>query len=59
MMKLSINMRLCQINDAHENQRQKSFADLLLQIGDSKYPVIPKVACQNLSGPTRNAKTLI
>jgi hypothetical protein len=41
VMKLSINMRLRQTNDAHENQRQKSFADLLLQIGDSKYPVIP------------------
>lgn len=40
-MKLSINMRLRQTNDAHENQRQKSFADLLLKIGDRKYPVIP------------------
>ncbi|GBB91117.1 hypothetical protein RclHR1_18230007 [Rhizophagus clarus] len=41
VMKLSINMRLHQANDAHENQRQKSFADFLLQIGDGKYPVIP------------------
>jgi len=41
VMKLSINMRLRQTNDAHENQRQKNFADFLLQVGDGKYPVIP------------------
>src|SRR4051794_9096534 len=41
VMKLSINMRLCQTNDIHENLRQRNFAEFLLKIDNGKYPVIP------------------
>jgi ATP-dependent DNA helicase PIF1 len=41
VMKLSINMRLCQNDDIHENLRQRNFAEFLLKIGDSKYPIVP------------------
>jgi hypothetical protein len=40
VMKLSINMRLCQTDDNHENLRQRNFAEFLLKIGNGKYPVI-------------------
>lgn len=40
-MKLSINMRLRQTNDTHENIKQKNFAEFLLKIGNGEYPVIP------------------
>src|SRR6266540_1348255 len=41
LMKLTINMRLCQINNPQENINQKKFAKFLLKIGDGKYPTIP------------------
>jgi hypothetical protein len=41
VMKLSINMKLLQSNDTSENQLQTDFANFLLQVGDSKYPVVP------------------
>jgi hypothetical protein len=43
VMKLSINMRLRQTNDTHENLRQKNFAEFLLKISESKYPVVPGI----------------
>ena len=42
-MKLTINMRLCQINNSQENLNQKKFAKFLLKIGDGKYPTIPNI----------------
>src|SRR5271170_7339326 len=41
IMKLTINMRLCQTNNTHENLRQKNFAEFILKIRNGKYPVIP------------------
>src|SRR6266542_3840133 len=40
-MKLTINMRLRQINNSQENLNQKKFVKFLLKIGDGKYPTIP------------------
>ena len=42
-MKLTINMRLQQINDINENQRQKEFAKFLLQIEDRTYPIVADI----------------
>ncbi len=41
LMKLTINMRLRQINNSQENLNQKKFVKFLLKIGDGKYPTIP------------------
>src|ERR1043165_8290251 len=41
IMKLSTNMRLRQIYDSLENQKQKQFAEFLLKIGNGIYPIIP------------------
>jgi ATP-dependent exoDNAse (exonuclease V), alpha subunit - helicase superfamily I member len=38
IMKLTINMRLCQLHDSQNDFKQKEFADLLLKIGDGRYP---------------------
>jgi len=39
-MKLSINMRLSQSHDPRESERQKKFAEFLLDIGNGNYPVV-------------------
>ncbi|CAB4425285.1 unnamed protein product [Rhizophagus irregularis] len=41
MMKLTTNMRLCQTDNSQVNQTQKKFAEILLKIGDGKYPINP------------------
>jgi len=38
IMKLTINMRLCQFHDSQSDLKQKEFADFLLKIGDGRYP---------------------
>jgi ATP-dependent DNA helicase PIF1 len=40
-MELTINMRLRQTDDIHENLSQKNFAEFLLKVGNGKYPLIP------------------
>jgi hypothetical protein len=40
IIKLLINIRLCQTNDIHKNLRQRNFAKFLLKIDNGKYPVI-------------------
>jgi len=39
-MKLTINMRLYQITNTQENLKQRNFAEFLLKIGNSTYPII-------------------
>ncbi len=39
-MKLTINMRLYQITNIQENLKQRNFAEFLLKIGNSTYPII-------------------
>ena len=41
IMKLTINMRLCQSNNSQDNLKQREFAKFLLKIGDGKYPINP------------------
>ncbi|CAG8748663.1 4832_t:CDS:2, partial [Rhizophagus irregularis] len=41
MMKLITNMRLCHTDNSQVNQTQKKFAEILLKIGDGKYPINP------------------
>ncbi|GBC03016.1 hypothetical protein RclHR1_04930013 [Rhizophagus clarus] len=40
-MKLTINMRLSQAHNLRKTMKQKRFAELLLDIGDSNYSIIP------------------
>jgi hypothetical protein len=37
-MKLTTNMRLCNLHNSQDNLKQKEFAEFLLQIGNGKYP---------------------
>ncbi|GES84933.1 ATP-dependent DNA helicase Pif1-like [Rhizophagus clarus] len=41
VMKLTINMRLSQAHNLRKTMKQKRFAELLLDIGDSNYSIIP------------------
>jgi hypothetical protein len=38
IMKLTTNMRLCNLHNSQDNLKQKEFAEFLLQIGNGKYP---------------------